>query len=75
MRSFSSVHFHALLAVLPTLVYSVAPPSSATKACSSLVNLLGNAKVQSSGAQYNASAKGAYDVFNQLDGAIIFCIV
>lgn len=41
--------------------------SSSESACQLLTKALG-AKVQSAGAQYNASATGAWSLFNQLDG-------
>lgn len=45
--------------------------SSSETACSSLINSLGTVKVKTGGLQYLASAKGAWNVFNQLDSEYV----
>lgn len=69
--------YSGLVAAAANTTYSAA---SAQIACQSLIWTLGHVKVQTAGPlglnlQYEQSAKGAWNVFNQLDGASIpsFC--
>ena len=48
-------------------VQSARTSGKSEKACQSLAQSLGP-ETQSSGAQYNASVKGAWSLFNQFDG-------
>ena len=65
----SLLYAMALQVIIGTCLTSahLARTVTATEACHSLAQSLGS-KTQSSGAQYNASAKGAWSLFNQLDG-------
>ncbi|KIM77618.1 hypothetical protein PILCRDRAFT_615179 [Piloderma croceum F 1598] len=55
-----------LVASSITIVHATSPSNSSKNACQLLAQSLGS-KVQSDGAQYNTSAQGAWNFFNQLD--------
>jgi len=65
-RCFFRFAYGLLVASSIAIVHATRPSTSSKNACQSLVQSLGS-KIQSDGAQYNASAHGAWNLFNQLD--------
>lgn len=64
-----TARFLFIFIVVAGLVQGQVLPSNSSKAaCRSVLGSLGATKVKFAGMQYEASAKGAWNVFNQLDG-------